>query len=69
MQFKNAIEYSRPETKTQKNKNRESKLVPLLILVALIYVFFTYDLESVMKNKRLNDNIAYIKSKVLDTVD
>ncbi len=43
--------------------------VPLLILVALIYVFFTYDLESVMKNKRLNDNIAYLKSKVLGKVD
>ena len=43
--------------------------VPLLILVALIYVFFTYDIESVMKNKRLNDNIAYLKSKVLGKVD
>lgn len=44
-------------------------LIPLLIIAILVYAFFTYDLESLMKNKQLNDNIAFIKNKAIGVVD
>lgn len=46
-------------------KNRGGfNLLPLIILVSLFYLFFAYDIESVVKNKQLNSNIAYIKSQI-----
>lgn len=46
-------------------KNRGGfNLLPLIIIVGLFYLFFAYDIESVVKNKQLNSNIAYIKSQI-----
>jgi len=51
-------------------KNRGGfNLLPLIILVGLFYLFFAYDIESVVKNKQLNNNVAYIKSKISSLLD
>lgn len=51
-------------------KNRGGfNLLPLIILVGLFYLFFAYDIESVVKNKQLNDNVVYIKSKINSMLD
>lgn len=51
-------------------KNRGGfNLLPLIILVGLFYLFFAYDIESVVKNKQLNNNVAYIKSKINSILD
>lgn len=41
-------------------------IIPLIIIIGLIYVFFNYDLKSITNNPQVEKNVTYIKTTVLN---